>query len=132
MKRIRLNLEMPLAFTFWIILLLFAVYSCRQPEEIQEEGLYGRWDIIRAERNGKETGYLRNGYFIIQPDGSMTVNITGEDEKGNYAFDNNKLIMAEDKIFVIRSLKNDSLTVDYDTGNSDFVFYMTKNMEDDQ
>lgn len=132
MKRIRLNQKHLLQSTFWIFLLVFMVHSCRQPAEVQEDSLYGRWDIARAERNGKETGYLRNGYFIILPDGSMTVNLTGEDEKGMYVLDNNKLIMADDKVFLIRALKNDSLTIDYDSGSSDFVFYMTKKSEDAQ
>jgi len=82
---------------------------------------------MNAERNGKETSYLRNGYFIIQHGGSITINITGEDEIGKYVLDKNNLVMDGNRIFEIKSLQNDSLTIRYTTNsNSQFLFYMKK------
>ena len=114
------------------ILLLF-FFSCKQSENVHLDSLYGKWEIMRAERNGKETSYLRNGYFIINPDGKMTVNITGQDENGTYTLENNKLVMAGDKTFDIQSHNQDSLTVKYISGsNAEFLFYMLKKKEDVQ
>jgi hypothetical protein len=115
-----------------IIAIFLFLSGCKRNENIQAEGLYGRWDISRAERNGKETSYLRNGYFIINPDGTMTINITGEDEKGQFTLENNKLTM-EEKVFDIKTLQNDSLTIRYDASpNSHFLFYMLKRKDDVQ
>ena len=116
-----------------LILLLLPNVSCKQTTDIQQDSLYGRWEIMKAERNGKETDYLRNGYFIISQDGTMTVNITGEDESGKFMLEKSKLIMEGDKTFDIESLSTDSLTVKYDaTPNSQFVIYMQKKQPDVQ
>jgi hypothetical protein len=113
--------------------LFMGMGGCRQPESFEQERLYGRWEISKAERNGKETSYLRNGYFVFQHDGMMTVNITGEDEKGRFVMDNNRVIMNDEKIFEIQSLHQDSLTIHYNTDqNSTFIFYMLRKKEDVQ
>jgi len=62
----------------WLfVIVAFLFFSCKRGDNIQQEKLYGRWEITKAERNGKETSYLRRGYFIINHDGTMTINITG-------------------------------------------------------
>jgi hypothetical protein len=88
--------------------------------------MFGRWEIIKAERNGKETNYLRRGYFIIDPGGTMTINITGADEKGPYKKLSHKLVMG-DKTFEVLSLKGENMVVKYVTSPSvQFTFYMQK------
>ena len=117
----------------WIAMGMLLIISCKRTEEIQTEALYGRWEITNAERNGKETSYLRNGYFVIQRDGSITINITGADENGKYVLDKNNLVMDGDRIFEIKSLQHDSLTIRYTTNsNSQFLFYMKKDNENVQ
>ena len=116
-----------LPFIWFLGIVLLVTGGCRKVEHIEQAGLYGRWDIMRAEKNGRETPYLRNGYFKINQDGTMTINITGEDESGRYTLDNNKLIMDEAKTFDIQLLQNDSLTVKYlASPNTQFLIYMKK------
>ncbi|MEP6795989.1 MAG: hypothetical protein ABJB16_16795 [Saprospiraceae bacterium] len=106
------------------------IISCRRGESFQQDTLQGRWEIIKAERNGRETTYLRRGYFIIDQ-GMMTVNITGADEKGPYTMNNNKLVMG-DKIFELEILKNDTMIVKYLAGpHSEFIFQMLKKKKED-
>jgi len=106
-------------------------WSCKQSSGIELEGLYGKWDIVTAKRNGKETPYLRGGYFSIEPNGLMTVNITGSDEKGDYTLENNVLTLNDDKDFLIERLHPDSMTVRYtsDTKQS-FLFFLTKHKDE--
>ena len=123
------------SFSFQFIALcsivVFLGASCKNSEPIEQEGLYGRWDITRAEKNGRETSYLRNGYFRINQDGTMTINITGEDESGKYTIDQNRLVMDGDKIFDIQVLRNDSLTVKYSASpGTQFLIYMNKKEDD--
>ena len=116
------------SFLFSVILI-----SCKQKEDIRYDTLYGKWDITRAEKNGKETPYLRNGYFIINANGTMTLNITGEDESGDYQIEKGKLVMEGDKIFDIESLQGDSLTIRYSIpSGTEFLIFMQKNKEDAQ
>ena len=107
--------------------LLFGMllFACKKKEDIQYDSLYGRWDIMRAEKNGKETSYLRNGYFVINANGTMTLNITGEDENGSYQIEKNKIVMEGDKIFDIQSLQGDTLTLRYSIpSGTDFLFFI--------
>ena len=116
-----------------VLIFFVFTYACKQPEAVNQEGLYGKWDIHKAERNGKETSYLRNGYFIIQSDGKMTINITGEDETGPYTLDKTKLMMSGDKVFEIQDIKNDSMTMKYVASpETAFIFYMQKNKDNVQ
>ena len=115
----------------FMVLLVFQV-SCQQSNEIQQDGLYGRWEIHKALRNGAETPYLRRGYFIIDRNGSMTVNITGTEEKGTYVFDHNKLRLKDEKDFIVESLRQDSMSIRYlMNADNTFLFYLTKKMHED-
>ena len=111
----------------WLLILaLFFTLSCKRNDTIEQEQLYGRWEITKAERNGKETNYLRRGYFLFDENGTMTMNITGEDEKGTYTMENNKLLVGN-KDFELIKLVADTMIMKYVTGpNSQFVFYMQK------
>lgn len=112
------------------LILLVLVGSCKQRTEIQQESLYGKWDIIRAMRNGKETPYLRGGYFIFENNGSMTVNITGADEKSPFTLDRNT-IRTNPNDYVIESIQPDSMTIRYSKSqDSEFIFYLSRHRED--
>lgn len=110
-----------------IVLIIVSILACKRSESIDQDGLYGKWDIVKAERNGKETHYLRGGYFVIGQDGTMSINITGEEEKGRYILEDQHLQMNDDKIFNIETLQQDTLIVTYIAeSNGQFVFYMAR------
>ena len=114
-------------------MMLFVLLACKNNESIAVEHLYGKWDIVSAEKNGKETNFLRNGYFIINDNGTMTVNITGSDENGKFTIKNNKLMMEGDKTFEIQSISQDSLTIKFiPNSNAEFLIYVQKKNEDVQ
>ena len=128
------NLQIVIGRSLWsgiqpLSLFAMVVYflsSCNGHDNTSADQLYGRWDISKAERNGKETSYLRGGYFIIDQNGTMTINITGADEKGPFTMDKKKLKMG-DKNFEIREIKNDSMILKYIPATKiEFLFYMHK------
>lgn len=118
----------------WIFLLpltMLLAGACKQSSGIEQEGLYGKWDIVTAKRNGKETPYLRGGYFIIEPNGLMTVNITGSDERGDYNLDNNMLTLNDKMNFLIEKLHQDSMTVRYTSDTKQtFLILLTKHKDE--
>ena len=119
--------------TLHIVLALLFVIACKRSDTVEQHDLYGRWDIVKADRNGKETGYLRGGYFIINENGSMTVNITGEDETGPYVMDRNRMTTENGDVYEIESLDADSMVINYTApSNGQFTFYMAKKQEDAQ
>ena len=128
----RISLSFFSRYSIWLLLMFFTL-SCKKPEEVKMDYMFGKWNITKAERNGKETSYLRNGYFIIDTNGVMTINITGEDESGKYLMENNMLIMGPDKEFDIVRLEQDSMLIRYmSESGSQFLFYMSKENENIQ
>jgi hypothetical protein len=110
-------------------ILLFA--ACKGGADIQTEGLYGKWDIAKAVRNGKETPYLRGGYFIIEPNGTMTVNITGSEEKGPYTLRKNTLRINDEKDFIIEAQQQDSLSLRYImNADNTFLIYLGRSKDE--
>lgn len=113
--------------------LLVLVASCKQKDTIHEESLYGKWDIVHAQRNGKETPYLRGGYFVIEKEGRIVVNINGTDEASTYTLDKGVIRTKDDRTFVLQNMKPDSMTVHFEAGpQSDFIFYMVRHHDTNQ
>ena len=113
--------------------LFVSILACKPKDTIQEESLAGKWNIMKALRNGKETPYLRGGYFIIGQDGKIVVNISGEEENTTYTLDKHVIRTGNDKDFVLKEVKTDSMTVHFMAGpQSEFVFYMVKQHDEPQ
>ena len=105
--------------------------SCKRGDTVEQEALYGKWDITKAERNGKETPYLRGGYFIIEKDGKIVVNINGSDELSTYTLDHKVIRTKDERTFVLQSVKPDSMTVHFVASpQSEFLFYMVKHHDE--
>lgn len=112
---------------FLLTLCVFAWIQCKRGDHIDSELIYGKWNIVRAERNGRETPYLRGGYFIVGRDGWLVVNITGSDEKGKFTLEDQIIRMDGDRDFVLQTVKADSLIMRYRANpQSEFLFYMLR------
>ena len=88
---------------------------------------------MKAERNGKETPYLRGGYLVIGKDGKMIVNISGNEESSPYTLQHHVLRTKDAKEFVLERLKSDSMIVHFTASpQSNFVFYMVRQHDEVQ
>lgn len=94
-------------------LTLLLLQGCRRDPEVNEASLYGKWEVVKASRNGKETQYLRGGYFIFEPSGILRLNITGAEEKGNFLINDNAIQFNEEKTFDIAYFQKDTLSLRY-------------------
>ncbi len=113
--------------SLWVIMWASGMWSCSDRADITKEVLYGKWEINRAIRNQKETPYLRGGYFVIDPSGMMTVNITGVEEKSSFTLNNNILHLKDGKAFTIESMNRDSMSVMYQMNEeTQFLIYLNK------
>jgi hypothetical protein len=113
---------------FLVLFVMGMVIACKQKDTVTEESLFGKWDITKAERNGKVTPYLRGGYFVIEKDGKITVNISGSEELTTYTLNKGVIRTKDAKEFVLQSVKPDSMTVHFVANpQSEFVFFMVRN-----
>lgn len=118
---------------FLLLGMMIAFIQCKRAAHVEQAWLHGKWDIHKAERNGNETPYLRGGYMVINADGTITINITGEDERGKYVLDKEVVRMNDEKEFIIQSLTADSLTLSFQANpQSDFTFYMNRHKDEAQ
>ena len=116
--------------SLWLLVLMA---SCKPKDTINEESLYGKWDIVHAQRNGKETPYLRGGYFVIEKEGRSVVNINGSDEASTYTLSKGVIRTKDARTYVLQNLKPDSMTVHFVAGpQSDFMFYMVRHHDTNQ
>ena len=112
---------------------LLSTVSCKNNSDIEQETLYGKWDIFRAQRNGNETHYLRGGYVILDENGTMAINLTGTEEKGPYTLKDKTIRVSNLKEFTIVSLKPDSMTLRYIMSpESDFLIQLLKHKDEVQ
>lgn len=119
----------------WFILMLVSgilfLGSCKQQTDISLEGLYGNWDVAKAVRNGRETPYLRGGYFKLESNGTMVFNIAGSEEKGSFTLEDNILRFDKQKDFVVESIQQDSLALRFVMNpENTFLFYLSRNKDE--
>ena len=113
------------------LFVLGLLVSCKPKDTVEQEALFGKWDITKAQRNGKETPYLRGGYFIIEKDGKIIVNINGSDELSTYTLDKRVIRTKDQRTFVLQSVKPDSMTVHFVASpQSEFLFFMVRNHDE--
>ncbi len=115
----------------WMILVSFGglmiLVSCKESTTISTQGLNGKWEIYSANRNGRETPYLRGGYFIFDAKNNLTVNITGSDETGPFLMKDNRIIQEGKADYTITSIRQDSMDIYYAMNpENEFMFFLKK------
>lgn len=103
-------------FSRQYVLLLFisctlCVTSCKEEATIQQQEIYGNWEVIAAKRDNRLTSTLTDGYFIFQETGSMKTNIFGVDASYTIDVQDNTVVQTGDQSaeYKIRMLRNDTL-----------------------
>lgn len=98
------------------IILLFClsimlVISCVSDSKIEQDNIYGNWEVIAAKRNNKLTNTLKDGYFKFFESGEMETNIYGDDQRFQMTIvgENIEQKGAEEATYKIRMLQNDTL-----------------------
>lgn len=115
------------------LVILMSTGSCKNNPDVEQEILYGKWDIFKAHRNGNETHYLRGGYVILDKNGTMAINLTGSEEKGPYTLKDKTIRVSNSKEFLIESLKPDSMIMRYVMSpESEFLIQFVKHKDEAQ
>ena len=115
------------------LMIVLSTNSCKNNPDVEQEILYGKWDIFKAHRNGNETDYLRGCYVILEKNGTLAINITRTEEKGPYTLKDKTIRMSNSKEFLIEALKPDSMTMRYVMSpESEFLIQFVKHKDEAQ
>jgi hypothetical protein len=105
--------------------------SCKDSSSISTQGLNGKWEIYSAQRNGRETPYLRGGYFVFDSKGNLILNITGKEERSPFSIEDNVIVLEGKENYTIASLRNDSMDIHYVMNpENEFMFFLKKTLNE--
>ena len=117
---------------FGILTLLMT--SCQgDTAEIASSDLEGRWEIISAYRDGKETMTLRDGFFeFVNPDQFKT-NILGDTSLYAYSVSRDRIVVKTDPIigYTVLDMLSDTLIMRTEIQKLDFIFVSIKSQQDE-
>lgn len=100
-------------FLLFCSLCTLLILSCVSDAEINQDSIYGNWEVIAAKRNNRLTSTLKDGYFKFQENGQMETNIYGEVQYFQMTIENDVIEQTGDMdaSYKIRMLKNDTLHI---------------------
>lgn len=111
-------------FTLGILVLSACGNDNQESTGIQQEELYGRWEIRESFANGSSTDRLNGIYFEFGNGGKLTtnMNVSGTPEEGTFELDGSQLQQrgtSMDTDYAIEQLTDSTLTLttrlrDYD------------------
>lgn len=124
-EKIKLMKHLPCLF--FIVFLLYACGADQNKKSLtQIEDLQGKWNIIKAERNGKKTMLLQDGFLSFKENSIISnINERGDTLTNNYTIDNN-LIKSDDFEYNVLYNNNDTMKVSMNIKNFSFKLILKK------
>ena len=75
--------------------IIYAFQSCKseaEPQALDSLDIQGRWELVSASVDGKETDRLRSLYFVFLPDTSLQTNIFGSETNFKFSMQSEQII----------------------------------------
>jgi len=123
-----------------LIILLANILSCKSDENghgneqvvLKENELVGKWNIIKANRNGKETKSLESGYFNFKNGQIVTTNIFGTKDSVPYSFSEKNIMINTQMPLDIKVVKisGDTMIFNSKMRMFDMEFYVVRDSLD--
>lgn len=103
--------------------LVLVLNSCA-PDAISQDRINGKWLVVTAARNGKETKTLEDGYFDFSNDTVFKTNIFSTVEEFPYELKDDKIfqIGGENVVYSIAPSADDSLILSTTIRDYQFLF----------
>lgn len=108
---------------------IFLFFSCSNEQDTTSL-IQGKWNIIKASRNGRKTSTFENGYFQFSGSDSIETNILGEKVSTIYHLENKTIISGSilPKI-IVNKVNKDSLFLRTKISSFIFDFILKKNKD---
>ena len=113
------------AFYLIVFILGMVSISCeKKAQPVPTADLEGKWTLLQAYRNGKETNTLENLYFHILDEERMGTNFFGRDEIWDIIIDEGKIIKmgGPDVEFLVIEHSNELLALSTEFQQFEFRF----------
>ncbi|MEK7253871.1 MAG: hypothetical protein AAB316_03945 [Bacteroidota bacterium] len=126
---------MSLRNVFPIVLFLLASlspFACKneQPpaQTFDQKLLPGRWEVLQAIQNGRETDRMNGLFFEFQPEGRMLTNFTVVSQEHEYDFDGSKIKQESEPplTYLVESLSDTLLSMSFSFRESPFQLTLRK------
>jgi len=119
-------------FIFVVIILSLTFWSNSNDESL-ESNIQGKWNIIKATRNGRKTSTFESGYFKFWHSDSIETNILGGKIVSFYHL-NKKTIISNSKLpkIIVSKVDNDTLLLKAKISNYAFDFVLKKEQNYDK
>ena len=121
------RLSNSVSFSFYCLIGLAALgvfLSSCAGDTIQQDRISGKWVVVKAARNGKETKTLEDGYFDFTNDTLFQTNIFSREETFPYVLSDERIYQqgGENVVYTIVPSEEDSLILHTTIRNFDFEF----------
>ncbi|MCB0654552.1 MAG: hypothetical protein KDC57_00380 [Saprospiraceae bacterium] len=104
--------------------------SCKQEPQVTSDQVVGAWEVVGAERDGKETETLNGAYFEFSDNGTVTSNYLGEEETSLYSLEASSITQTRPDQshvnFNVERLGLDTMVMTASIRNIPFRFVMKK------
>jgi hypothetical protein len=103
--------------------------ACNSTPDDTAQKIAGRWDVIKATRNGRETNLLQEGFFEFKPTGEVTFNLDGVPQTARYELDHKKISISGssmDTEYTLRQLEANTMVLDASLQGFEFQFTLTR------
>lgn len=109
------------------VVCLLMVFGCKKDKDDAKTQIVGKWKIektiltvyvndkIDNSSGETRTNYTANDYYEFKSDGTVTANVDGSTDSGNYTVDekSNKITIDNDE-YSIKEISKSTLTIGYD------------------
>ena len=96
--------------------------------EVSKDKISGRWEIVKAFRNGRETDALEGAFFDFQSTGKLIYNLTGAVQEDYYKVENNSIIQSGtvDLVYLVKEFEGQSMVLELNMQGFEFQFTLKK------
>lgn len=110
--------------------LFFACKNDQSPpaQTFEQNLLPGRWEILQAVQNGRETDRMNGLFFEFQTEGRMLTNFTGVSQEHEYEFDGSQIKQASEPpvTYSVQALSDTLLSMSFSFRESPFQLTLRK------
>ena len=96
--------------------------------DVNKAKISGKWEIVKAFRNGRLTDALDGAFFDFQPEGKLIYNLTGEVQEDYYKVENNSIIQSgtADLVYIVKEFEGQTMVLELNMQGFEFQFTLKR------
>jgi len=96
--------------------------------DVDRAKISGKWEIVKAFRNNRETDALEGAFFDFQADGKLIYNLTGAVQEDYYKVENNTIIQSgtADLVYKVKEFEGQTMVLELNMQGFEFQFTLKR------